>query len=201
MRRLFLVSECTMTPCVCALTGSWRCWSWRPNVPTRADVRYVPNAQTHVRVSYVVTVCCRSADENGPGLVLVEILDENCEGGRARTGSTATGDRGSGWGPVFTPGTHQSGDGLQCCLERATCVRVSRQCASIVHLQLPYVKVYAIMVAMLLVMRMAEGAIFAWVSRRASRALHDINFARVLNGTMAYFDTTPLGRILNRFSG
>lgn len=62
-------------------------------------------------------------------------------------------------------------------------------------------KVYAIMVGMLVVMRFTEGSLFAWLSRRASRTLHDLNFARVVNGTMAYFDTTPLGRILNRFSG
>lgn len=35
---------------------------------------------------------------------------------------------------------------------------------------------------------------------RAASALHDKLFQKVLHSPMAFFDTTPLGRILNRFS-
>lgn len=39
-----------------------------------------------------------------------------------------------------------------------------------------------------------------WVTRAASK-LHHLAFANVLHATMAYFDSTPVGRIINRFSG
>jgi ABC-type multidrug transport system fused ATPase/permease subunit len=64
-----------------------------------------------------------------------------------------------------------------------------------------YVWVYAILVVVLIVARMFEAVLFASLTTRASRVLHNQCFVRVLDGTMAYFDTTPLGRILNRFSG
>ena len=57
------------------------------------------------------------------------------------------------------------------------------------------------LVGILITSRLAEGIVFAVMTTRASRKLHDQCFDRVLHGTMAYFDTTPLGRILNRFSG
>ena len=67
--------------------------------------------------------------------------------------------------------------------------------------QSTYVWVYAILLGLLVLARLIEGIVFAVVTTTASRNLHDASFARVLQGTVAYFDTTPLGRILNRFSG
>jgi hypothetical protein len=64
-----------------------------------------------------------------------------------------------------------------------------------------YVWVYAVLVGILIIARLVEGIVFALLTTSASRNLHNICFERVLHGTMAYFDTTPLGRILNRFSG
>lgn len=64
-----------------------------------------------------------------------------------------------------------------------------------------HVNVYAVLIGILLVIRLTEGWTFARFAVRAARRLHDINFVRVIRGTMAYFDTTPLGRILNRFAG
>lgn len=68
-------------------------------------------------------------------------------------------------------------------------------------LQMKYVKVYAVLIGMLMVIKLSEGFTYIRLSARASRRLHDMNFARVLRGKLMYFDTTPLGRILNRFSG
>lgn len=62
-------------------------------------------------------------------------------------------------------------------------------------------KTYAVLAALMIVFRIIEGVYFVHVSRIASRTLHDTNFVRVMNGTLSYFDTTPLGRVLNRFSG
>jgi ABC-type multidrug transport system fused ATPase/permease subunit len=48
-----------------------------------------------------------------------------------------------------------------------------------------------------------EHAEVDWHGRcsvRASRLLHDGMLACVLHSPMSFFDTTPLGRIVNRFS-
>jgi ABC-type multidrug transport system fused ATPase/permease subunit len=68
-------------------------------------------------------------------------------------------------------------------------------------MQTRYVWVFGMLVAILIVTRVVEGVVYATLTMKASRRLHDDNFKTVLHGTMAYFDTTPLGRILNRFSG
>lgn len=67
--------------------------------------------------------------------------------------------------------------------------------------QLRYIWVFAILVGILVCTRTVEGIAYAFMSLRASKTLHNDNFLKVLRGTMAYFDTTPMGRILNRFSG
>ena len=45
-----------------------------------------------------------------------------------------------------------------------------------------------------------EGYLFVVVTLKASSNLHDHVFSQVSKATMAFFDTTPIGRILNRFS-
>ncbi len=40
----------------------------------------------------------------------------------------------------------------------------------------------------------------AWMGVRAAVELHNRSFAAVLRAPMAFFDTTPVGRIINRFS-
>jgi len=42
--------------------------------------------------------------------------------------------------------------------------------------------------------------LFAISAVRAARNLHDISLQRILRVPMSYYDTTPLGRIINRFS-
>ncbi len=59
-----------------------------------------------------------------------------------------------------------------------------------------YVWVYALLVGSSILSRLAEGIVFALLTMRASRRLHDSCFETVLRGTMAYFDTTPLGRYI-----
>ncbi|KAG0230887.1 Multidrug resistance-associated protein 1 [Actinomortierella wolfii] len=45
-----------------------------------------------------------------------------------------------------------------------------------------------------------QTVMFAFASVRASRIIHDRLLKRVLRLPMSFFDTTPLGRVLNRFS-
>lgn len=73
--------------------------------------------------------------------------------------------------------------------------------AAVAVWQSQYIATYGIMVLFLVTVRVFEGFVFARVAMAASRTLHNTTFARVIRGTMAYFDTTPLGRILNRFCG
>ena len=44
------------------------------------------------------------------------------------------------------------------------------------------------------------GYCFALLTYYASRDLHRIAIKRVMNAPMSFFETTPLGRIMNRFS-
>ncbi len=49
-------------------------------------------------------------------------------------------------------------------------------------------------------MSLARATLFFAASLRAATALHDAMAARVLRAPLAFFHTTPVGRILNRFS-
>uniref|UniRef100_A0A9J8CDT8 ATP-binding cassette, sub-family C (CFTR/MRP), member 12 n=1 Tax=Cyprinus carpio carpio TaxID=630221 RepID=A0A9J8CDT8_CYPCA len=46
----------------------------------------------------------------------------------------------------------------------------------------------------------AKGYTFTKVTLRASSKLHDTMFKRILGSPMSFFDTTPTGRLVNRFS-
>lgn len=63
-----------------------------------------------------------------------------------------------------------------------------------------YLGIYAATVSSVVVCNFIQGVLFAIVTLRASRALHDRVFASVLRAKMSWFDTQPTGRILSRFS-
>jgi ABC-type bacteriocin/lantibiotic exporter with double-glycine peptidase domain len=44
----------------------------------------------------------------------------------------------------------------------------------------------------------AFGVCLAYLSAKASHVLHDTAIKHVFNSPMSFFDTTPLGRIINR---
>ncbi|XP_035267041.1 multidrug resistance-associated protein 5 [Anguilla anguilla] len=67
------------------------------------------------------------------------------------------------------------------------------------HLQY-YSTVYALSMGAALFLKTTRGLVFVKCTLRAASVLHDKLFRKVLHSPMAFFDTTPLGRILNRFS-
>lgn len=60
--------------------------------------------------------------------------------------------------------------------------------------------VYGALIVILIVLMLARSAAYFKLSMRASQNLHNAMFETVLRSTMAFFDTNPSGRILNRFS-
>ncbi|XP_062857046.1 ATP-binding cassette sub-family C member 5 [Trichomycterus rosablanca] len=67
------------------------------------------------------------------------------------------------------------------------------------HIQY-YSTVYALSMGVALLLKTTRGIIFVKCTLRAASVLHDKLFKTILLSPMRFFDTTPLGRILNRFS-
>ncbi|XP_058044805.1 ATP-binding cassette sub-family C member 5 isoform X3 [Ahaetulla prasina] len=63
-----------------------------------------------------------------------------------------------------------------------------------------YAGIYALSMGVMLILKAVRGIAFVKGTLRASSRLHDELFRRILRSPMKFFDTTPAGRILNRFS-
>lgn len=63
-----------------------------------------------------------------------------------------------------------------------------------------YLTGYAIIMVGTALLMVLTNAIGAWGSYRAAKALHNRLLDSVVHGTIRFFNTTPLGRIINRFS-
>ncbi|XP_044141081.1 multidrug resistance-associated protein 5-like isoform X1 [Bufo gargarizans] len=63
-----------------------------------------------------------------------------------------------------------------------------------------YISIYAMSMVVVLLLRFVRGYVFVKSTLRASTKLHDLLFQKVLRSPIHFFDTTPLGRILNRFT-
>lgn len=63
-----------------------------------------------------------------------------------------------------------------------------------------YLSGYAIIMIGSALLMVVTNAIGAWGSYRAARTLHDRLLNSVVHGSIRFFNTTPVGRIINRFS-
>ncbi|XP_053092755.1 ATP-binding cassette sub-family C member 5 [Pangasianodon hypophthalmus] len=63
-----------------------------------------------------------------------------------------------------------------------------------------YSSIYALSMGVTLFLKSVRGIVFVKCTLRAASALHDKLFKTLLLSPMRFFDTTPLGRILTRFS-
>ncbi|XP_037835575.1 multidrug resistance-associated protein 5 [Kryptolebias marmoratus] len=63
-----------------------------------------------------------------------------------------------------------------------------------------YASIYASSMGVMLLFKLLRGIAFVKGTLRASSKLHDQLFHKIIRCPMKFFDTTPAGRILNRFS-
>lgn len=63
-----------------------------------------------------------------------------------------------------------------------------------------YLLGYSVLGLLLVLSHTASNAFALWGSVRAARKLHAALLTKVLSLPMAFFDTQPLGRLLNRFT-
>ncbi|XP_051563276.1 ATP-binding cassette sub-family C member 12-like [Myxocyprinus asiaticus] len=63
-----------------------------------------------------------------------------------------------------------------------------------------YQMIYGIIIVAMILLSVTKGYFFTKVTLHASSKLHDTMFKRILGSPMSFFDTTPTGRMVNRFS-
>ncbi|KAG7468310.1 hypothetical protein MATL_G00141590 [Megalops atlanticus] len=63
-----------------------------------------------------------------------------------------------------------------------------------------YQMIYGLTIVAMIVLSVVKGYSFTKVTLHASSKLHDTMFKKILSSPMSFFDTTPIGRIVNRFS-
>ncbi|XP_066494056.1 ATP-binding cassette sub-family C member 12-like [Tiliqua scincoides] len=63
-----------------------------------------------------------------------------------------------------------------------------------------YQLVYGMSFVAMVVLSVIKGFVFTKATLRASSNLHDTVFSKILQSPMSFFDTTPTGRVMNRFS-
>nr|XP_024659056.1 multidrug resistance-associated protein 9 [Maylandia zebra] len=60
--------------------------------------------------------------------------------------------------------------------------------------------IYAATVVVIVVLSIVKSIIYTYFTLKASCKFHDMLFKKIIDSPMSFFDTTPTGRLLNRFS-
>ncbi|XP_041047617.1 ATP-binding cassette sub-family C member 12 [Carcharodon carcharias] len=63
-----------------------------------------------------------------------------------------------------------------------------------------YQLIYGMSIVIIIVLGVMKGFVFTKFTLKASSTLHDNVFRKIIHSPMKFFDTTPIGRIINRFS-
>ncbi|XP_042293366.1 ATP-binding cassette sub-family C member 12-like isoform X2 [Sceloporus undulatus] len=63
-----------------------------------------------------------------------------------------------------------------------------------------YQLVYGMSIISMIILSFIKGFVFTKTTLRASSTLHNTVFYKILQSPMSFFDTTPTGRVMNRFS-
>ncbi|KAK9543036.1 hypothetical protein VZT92_000849 [Zoarces viviparus] len=63
-----------------------------------------------------------------------------------------------------------------------------------------YQMIYGVMVVVMVTLAIIKCFSYTWVTLNAATKLHNTMFKKIFSSPMSFFDTTPTGRILNRFS-
>jgi ATP-binding cassette subfamily C (CFTR/MRP) protein 1 len=63
-----------------------------------------------------------------------------------------------------------------------------------------YIQIYAGLAALQVLSAFSNTVMFVWGGYRAAKVLHERALARIIRSPMSFFDSTPIGRILTRFS-
>ncbi|XP_048402989.1 ATP-binding cassette sub-family C member 12 isoform X4 [Stegostoma tigrinum] len=94
----------------------------------------------------------------------------------------------------------EEGAGADCIAQRINTTTVD--CSSITNNpQLGFYQlIYGMSIVVIIVLSVIKGFAFTKFTLKASSTLHDNVFYKILHCPMKFFDTTPIGRIINRFS-
>ncbi|GCB72667.1 hypothetical protein scyTo_0006412 [Scyliorhinus torazame] len=94
----------------------------------------------------------------------------------------------------------QQGAGADCLAQRNNTTTVD--CSSITdNPQLGFYQlIFGMAIVVIIVLSVFKGYVFTKFTMKASSTLHDNVFYKILNCPMKFFDVTPSGRLINRFS-
>ncbi|XP_043917910.1 multidrug resistance-associated protein 5 [Protopterus annectens] len=84
------------------------------------------------------------------------------------------------------------------CVENSTVISGSMTRNPHTHF---YIGIYGLLITLMLLLKAGRGYVFVKSIIKAGSRLHNQLFEKVIRCPMSFFETTPLGRILKRFSG
>ncbi|KAH0619618.1 hypothetical protein JD844_000391 [Phrynosoma platyrhinos] len=80
------------------------------------------------------------------------------------------------------------------------CIKVALEGKTILLATHQLQLVYGMSIICMIILSFIKGFVFTKTALRASSTLHNTVFYKILQSPMSFFDTTPTGRVMNRFS-